>query len=103
MLLLHDVASENAGKPGITRNWATKNLDTVVGRDGGKSPAGHFCAVELAFNTSIPEEPPARRLGSSHSGSGSAGGRHCKFLFRLGQPDGLRSELLRVKPKLIVW
>ena len=35
--------------PEITRNWAAKNSDKVVGRDGSNSPAGQCCAVNLAF------------------------------------------------------
>ena len=85
--------------PGITRNWAAQNSDKVVGRDGSNSPAGQFSAVNLAFKTSVSEEPPAGRLDSSHSGSSSATGQHGKVFLRLGEPERFRSELIRVKPQ----
>ena len=87
---------------GITRNWATKNSDKVVGRHGSNSPAGQCCAVNLAFKNSVTEESPARRLDSSHSGSSSQVG-NTGFFLRLGQLESFRSELFRIHPKHIVW
>ena len=79
--------------PGITQNWATKTSDKVVRRDGSNPPAGHFCAVNLALTTAIREESPAGGLNASHSGSNPASRQHGKFLLRLGQAEGFRSEL----------
>ena len=64
----------------ITRNLATKNSDKAVGPDGSNSPAGQFCAVNLAFQTSVGEESRARRLK-----------------FQSFQQESILYELLRVK------
>ena len=82
----------------ITRKWATKNSDKVVGRDGSNSPAGRIGAVSLALKTSICEKSPAGRFDHCHTVSSSSAGRQQgDMFFRLGQPEGFKFELFWVE------
>ena len=78
----------------VARYWATEKSNNIIGRRGGDTPAGRIGAVGMALQTSIGEKSPGRRFDPSHSGSSAAGRQHGES-FRLGQPEGLRSELFR--------
>ena len=75
----------------ITRERAAQDSNKVVKRNGGNPPARQLGTVGLALESSIGETPPTRRPDPSHSGRGTASGKHGKAFCWLGQPEVGRS------------
>ena len=70
VLLLQDVTPKNARCRDHTQ-LGHKDQNEGINRANRDTPIGQFCAVDLAFETTIREESPAGKLKASHSGRNS--------------------------------